>query len=116
MSWDGIMEGRSWKELILEEMAKHNECWEDAVSWVIGLPYPQGYLCDDLSPTPDTELNRKFDEGFGSKEGAPFTVWTHKRVYFPVDYQTRRKTSTVYGLDIRRPRFSAASAAVRYIA
>lgn len=34
----------------------------------------------------EEELDVEFDEGYGSTEGKPFTVWTHDRVYFPVCY------------------------------
>jgi len=27
-----------------------------------------------------------FYPGYGRPEGIPFTLWTHKRVYFPVQY------------------------------
>lgn len=43
---------------IIDEMKIHNETWEDVVSY-----------------TPD-ELD----------ESHPFTLWTHKRVYFPCCY------------------------------
>lgn len=34
----------------------------------------------------DAELSALFDAGFGSAEGKPFTLWTKRRVYFPVEY------------------------------
>ena len=34
----------------------------------------------------DAGLDRIFDSGFGSAEGASFTAWTDARVYFPVCY------------------------------
>jgi hypothetical protein len=34
----------------------------------------------------ESELDEKFNAGFGSPEGEPFTVWTKSRVYFPLCY------------------------------
>ena len=34
----------------------------------------------------DDELDTEFDDSFGCSEGKPFTLWTTKRVYFPVVY------------------------------
>lgn len=34
----------------------------------------------------DSEMRREFFSGFGGMRGVPFTVWTEKRVYFPVCY------------------------------
>ena len=45
---------------------------------------------DDFSKMATTltrqELNQEFDSGYGGTEGAPFTAWGEKRVYFPVCY------------------------------
>lgn len=34
----------------------------------------------------DAELAKEFDSGYGGTEGAPFTAWTSKTVYFPLCY------------------------------
>lgn len=34
----------------------------------------------------DEILDVEFEDGFGSPEGKPFTLWTEQRVYFPVEY------------------------------
>lgn len=34
----------------------------------------------------DSEAEREFDAGYGSREGDSFTAWTETRVYFPVVY------------------------------
>ncbi len=34
----------------------------------------------------EEELDRKFDNGYGGEEGAPFTAWSETRVYFPICY------------------------------
>jgi hypothetical protein len=58
----------TWAELILKEMRKAGE--PDAK--VVG------------STLTEDEMNREFFAGFGSPEGDTFTLWTEKRVYFPV--------------------------------
>jgi hypothetical protein len=35
---------------------------------------------------PEAEMRRCFDGGFGSTEGAPFTAWGERWVYFPICY------------------------------
>ena len=61
---------KSWKELLLANMADHNETMDDLVD----------------STLTDEELDVQFDNGFGGPKGKPFTVWTERRVYFPVVY------------------------------
>ena len=34
----------------------------------------------------DEELKKDFDSGYGRTEGAPFTAWGEKWVYFPICY------------------------------
>lgn len=34
----------------------------------------------------EAELDRAFDDGYGTVEGAPFTAWTRDYVLFPVVY------------------------------
>lgn len=51
-------------------MESHNETFADVV------------LCT-LS---GSELDVEFDDGYGSAEGKPFTLWTANRVYFPSVY------------------------------
>jgi hypothetical protein len=34
----------------------------------------------------DAEMDEEFYNGYGGHEGCAFTVWTHKRVYFPAGY------------------------------
>lgn len=59
-----------WKELIEEAMSEKGEGWSDVVS---------------IAPL-DLDLHAEFYDGYGSADGAPFTVWTEKRVYFPACY------------------------------
>jgi hypothetical protein len=60
----------NWKELIREEMKDHNETFEDVVECTLT----------------DEELQVSFDSSYGCREGAPFTLWTINRTYFPVVY------------------------------
>lgn len=57
----------TWRKLIAEEMAYHGDTF---VAWT---------LTDD-------EADRQFYDGHGLAEGAPFTAWGEKRVYFPLVY------------------------------
>lgn len=60
----------TWRQLIEIEMAKRGEDWSDVAG----------------STLSDEALDVEFDEDCGGAEGAPFTVWTEKRVYFPATY------------------------------
>lgn len=60
----------SWKQDIEEAMRSNGETWADVESHT---------LTDD-------ELNAKFDHSYGGTNGVPFTLWTKRRVYFPVCY------------------------------
>jgi hypothetical protein len=51
-------------------MCAQGETWDDVVSSTLTIE----------------DLDREFDDDFGSKEGVPFTVWTRGRVYFPAVY------------------------------
>ena len=43
----------------------------------------------------DSELDVKFDDGFGGHEGQPFTAWSEQRVYFPAVYDGAEWVSSV---------------------
>jgi hypothetical protein len=60
----------TWKKMIQEEMRSHKESLEDIVS----------------NTMTEEEMNAEFNSGYGGEEGIPFTVWTKKRVYFPICY------------------------------
>ena len=60
----------TWRELIGYEMCDAGETWSDVVA----------------STLDDVGLDRKFHDGYGSSEGGAFTLWTRRRVYFPVVY------------------------------
>ena len=60
----------NWKKLIQQEMENHNETFKDVVECTLT----------------DEELMVEFYDGYGCSEGAPFTLWTTHRVYFPMVY------------------------------
>ena len=60
----------TWRELITEEMRKRGESWGDVVAMTLT----------------EEQLDVVFDADFGSPCGAPFTLWTQQRVYFPTSY------------------------------
>lgn len=64
------MDTSSWRELISRALEEQREAWSDVVRCTLT----------------DAEMDVRFDEGYGSAEGKPFTLWTAQRVYFPVVY------------------------------
>lgn len=59
----------NWYEMLKEAMEEDGEDFEKRVC------------------TLDEEnLKREFDSGYGGAEGAPFTAWGEKWVYFPIVY------------------------------
>lgn len=60
----------TWRGLILWEMKLRKETFKDV----------------EYCTLKETELDEPFDAGYGSAEGKPFLLWTHKRVYFPCVY------------------------------
>ena len=70
----------SWKEMISGLMDEYGDGWDK----VEGCAIRSGgnvVTCKDHS-----EWSRRFDSGYGLPEGAHFTVWTKRYVYFPVCY------------------------------
>ena len=60
----------TWREAIIEAMSYRLETWDDLEAVTLS----------------NAELDEPFDDGFGLKEGKPFTAWTVKSVYVPVCY------------------------------
>ena len=60
----------TWRELIEDEMKDWGETWAMIES----------------STITDAQADADFDDGYGVAEGAPFTVWTERSVYFPIQY------------------------------
>jgi hypothetical protein len=59
----------TWRKLITEAMVP-DDSWENVVSCTLS----------------DEELDVEFDDGYGGTRGVPFTLWTKKNVYFPIQY------------------------------
>ena len=60
----------SWKVELSCAMESHGETWDDVEKCTLS----------------QEELEEKFDNDYGGTEGHPFTLWTHKYVYFPLCY------------------------------
>jgi hypothetical protein len=60
----------TWREQIEEAMQEHGESFAAVVSCT-------------LEPA---QLDAPFDNDYGGHQGAPFTLWTTRRVYFPCVY------------------------------
>lgn len=60
----------TWRKSIIREMENYDESFNDLIHCTIS----------------NEELDREFDQGYGSPGGAEFTAWAEKRVYFPVMY------------------------------
>lgn len=60
----------TWRKLITIEMERWGENWSDVEAITLSAH----------------ELDIAFDNGYGHTEGIPFTLWTVRRVYFPVVY------------------------------
>ena len=59
-------------------------CWYDMLKAIME---EDGEDFEKRVCTLDEEgLRKKFDAGFGGSEGAPFTAWGEKWVYFPIVY------------------------------
>lgn len=69
----------TWRVLITDEMLCRGESWSDVLKCTLS----------------DSQLDTVFDAGYGSAEGEPFTLWTHNRVYFPVDYDGSETVASV---------------------
>jgi hypothetical protein len=66
----GTMSDTCWRTLIGEALAEHDETWADVVATTLT----------------EQQLEAVFNDGYGGTDGAPFTLWTAKRVYFPACY------------------------------
>lgn len=69
----------TWRKEINDQMDWQDEGWKDLVKTTLS----------------EHELDREFDPGFGSTHGIPFTLWTKKRVYFPVCYDGSESVGSV---------------------
>jgi hypothetical protein len=69
----------SWMVLLLDEMNEHGEVVDDLESSTLSYQ----------------EIHEPFESGYGSSQGRPFTVWSKKRVYFPVTYDGKEWVGSV---------------------
>lgn len=60
----------SWKKMLEQEMESRGETLADLVA----------------NTLTEEEMLEEFDSGYGGTEGKPFTAWSGKSVYFPVQY------------------------------
>ena len=60
----------NWKEMIQAAMAERGETLADL----------------EANTLTEADMNNEFDSGYGGTEGAPFTAWSAKTVYFPICY------------------------------
>ena len=71
-NWDKIVTTppvlTTWHVLIATELLVQGESWSDVESHTLK----------------DNELHQVFDAGYNGDPGADFTLWTRKRVYFPL--------------------------------
>ena len=64
-------------------MLKNYDCWKELLSFAMA-KYDETLGDIQSSTLTDAEMDRKFKPSYGIVEGAPFTVWTTNRVYFPI--------------------------------
>lgn len=70
----------TWRKLLTEEFGYTGDTWADVVS------------CTLTDEELDVEFN---DRSWGGENGKPFTLWTHKWVYFPTTYDGREEVAFV---------------------
>lgn len=80
----------TWRKQIAKEMAEHGETWADVDASIIKARPLRAWETLDAEEIAERKASESFDalfhDGFGSACGAHFTVWTARRVYFPVVY------------------------------
>lgn len=80
----------TWRTLLSEALAGNGESWDDVKHVAMA---PRDLWRDETPPSPS--LDAEFSDNYGSAEGCPFTLWTSKRVYFPVVYDGAEWVSSV---------------------
>ena len=60
----------TWKKLLEEAMQDRGETLADL----------------EANTLTGADMVKEFDSGYGGTEGAPFTAWSAKTVYFPIQY------------------------------
>jgi hypothetical protein len=69
----------TWRKEISDALETNGETWADVESITLT----------------QADLDIEFDAGYGIIEGAPFTLWTARRVYFPDCYDGSEQVSSV---------------------
>lgn len=69
----------TWRKELTRALADQREIWADVVTCT-------------LAPA---QLDVEFDNGWGRPEGAPFTLWTARRVYFPATHDGKEWVASV---------------------
>jgi hypothetical protein len=57
-------------------------CWRDELNRAFAVT-GEGWDDIEAMTLDDAALDRRFDAGWGTTDGGPFTVWTSRFVYFP---------------------------------
>ena len=60
----------NWRLLLGRALEEHGESWSDV----------------EASTMTEENMEKDFDSDYAGTLGCPFTVWTKRRVYFPVCY------------------------------
>jgi len=69
----------TWKEMLSDALEDNGESWDDV----------------EANTMTEEEMAKEFYSGFGAPEGCPFTVWTKRSVYFPVNYDGSESVGSV---------------------
>ena len=69
-------------------------CWRDELNRAFAVT-GEGWGDVEAMTLDDAALDRRFDAGWGSTDGAPFTVWTGRFVYFPWRYDGSQSVAWV---------------------
>lgn len=69
----------TWRKELTDAMSSHSEGWADVVDYTLT----------------DEQLDFEFSTGYGVYDGAPFTLWTDIRVYFPWGYDGAEGVASV---------------------
>lgn len=78
------MSNATWRKMITEHMSERGESWDDVQHMV--LKNKELYYDEGTDHRPPASLDAEFDSGYGGADGCHFTLWTKRRVYFPVQY------------------------------
>ena len=60
----------NWKSMLDEAMTACGDDWAEV----------------EANTMTDADMAKEFNAGFGGSEGCAFTVWTKRRVFFPIVY------------------------------